>query len=100
METITSERLKSLLRAERKLSCLESSGVDNWDYYGDALAEYEREIELEDQTEEAFQEILLILSEGAYEPSGKGAGVAFSSNSEQAAYDLFFTLINNSKKGD
>lgn len=35
--TITLERLAALLRAEDKLSRLESAGVDNWEGFDDAM---------------------------------------------------------------
>ena len=34
---ISKERLINLLKAEAKLDFLESAGVDNWDWFGDAL---------------------------------------------------------------
>jgi hypothetical protein len=34
---ISRERYIELLKAETKLEMLENSGVDNWDWYGDAL---------------------------------------------------------------
>lgn len=34
---ITRGRLIELIRAERTLSALEAAGVDNWEWYGDAL---------------------------------------------------------------
>jgi hypothetical protein len=35
--SITLERLAELLKAEFRLSALESGGVDAWDWYGDSL---------------------------------------------------------------
>ena len=43
--TITVEEYEGLLDAERKLSCLEGCGVDNWSGYGDAMEMYESEDE-------------------------------------------------------
>jgi hypothetical protein len=34
-------RLKVLLAAERKLRALENAGVDNWEWYGEAMASME-----------------------------------------------------------
>lgn len=39
--TIPKKRFVELLEAERKLMCLEHGGVDNWDWYGDAMQELE-----------------------------------------------------------
>lgn len=37
--TIPKEEYESLLEASLKLSCLENAGVDNWEWYGEALRE-------------------------------------------------------------
>jgi len=41
--TVDKARFISLLNAEEMLSCLESGGVDNWDWYCESLKE-QREI--------------------------------------------------------
>lgn len=38
---LTEEELKNLLYAREKLNTLECSGVDNWEWYGDAIQESE-----------------------------------------------------------
>ena len=38
---ITMKELKRYQERERKLSALENAGVDNWEWYGDAMAEFE-----------------------------------------------------------
>ena len=35
--TISKKRYRKLVEAERKLSALEDAGVDNWEWYGDAM---------------------------------------------------------------
>lgn len=35
--TITEEEYKSLLQSARELQALESGGVDNWEWYGEAM---------------------------------------------------------------
>lgn len=37
---VSEERLSQLLKFEDQLGCLESGGVDNWDWYGDSLREH------------------------------------------------------------
>jgi len=37
-EVVTPERYRELLQAERILNALRAGGVDNWEYYDDALA--------------------------------------------------------------
>lgn len=44
--TISKEEYKRLLKDSVKLSYLEISGVDNWEWYGESFNEdYEKEIE-------------------------------------------------------
>lgn len=42
--TITAERHLKLLQAEWKLTALERGGVDNWDWYGESITNYEEEV--------------------------------------------------------
>lgn len=37
---LSEDQLKNLIKASNDLAALESGGVDNWSYYGDALDEY------------------------------------------------------------
>jgi lactate dehydrogenase-like 2-hydroxyacid dehydrogenase len=39
---ITKKRLRELEDSELKLTALEQAGVDNWDWYDDAMEEYNR----------------------------------------------------------
>ena len=40
--TISKAEYDRLCRAELKLECLEAGGVDNWDWYGEAMQEYRK----------------------------------------------------------
>jgi len=40
MISITQKEYNDLCNRDLKLTCLENSGVDNWDWYGDAMEEY------------------------------------------------------------
>lgn len=42
---ITQEEYDDLIRSQMKLQALENAGVDNWDWYGDAMEEYENMLE-------------------------------------------------------
>lgn len=74
--SISESRIKELERAESKLRALESGGVDNWEYYGESLSGYYRQVSFEDEITEIILEIATILLEGAFEPSEHGAGYA------------------------
>ena len=42
-KTISKEEYEDLLDRDRKLSALEAGGVDNWEWYGESLAQYYNE---------------------------------------------------------
>lgn len=78
MAKITDKRLKELERTEAKLNALEAGGVDNWDFYGESLKKYWAINELEEKREALLVELEQVFGESAYEPSEKGAGIAFT----------------------
>lgn len=43
--TITKKRYRELLDCELQLNCLHNGGVDNWDWYGEAMDEYRHQKE-------------------------------------------------------
>lgn len=91
---ISRDRLKQLLDAERKLNALEAGGVDNWEFYGEALSSFFKEEEREELIEEYFESIMEELSLGAYEPSERGAGYTFHKENEEKALDILKKLID------
>lgn len=62
-EMIDSKRLKELERAEFKLRCLEAGGVDNWEFYGEALKDYSLQNEVEELVEDFVQSICEVVAE-------------------------------------
>lgn len=40
---ISEERYQQLIKAEKKLMALEAAGVDNWEWYGEAISNLEEE---------------------------------------------------------
>jgi hypothetical protein len=57
------ERLNQLLKAERKLSALEASGVDNWEGYGYALEPLRKEDEKQDVVDMCVRSLLELAGE-------------------------------------
>lgn len=91
---MTEMREAELLRAERTLQALEAGGVDNWGGYDESM----REIWLEDNRDEiiagAAGEIMELLSMYAYEPSERGAGIAFEDDAEGIVITELKCMIN------
>lgn len=83
--TISAQRLKELERAEAKLNALEAGGVDNWEWYGESLKEYRKENEIEEKRDELLDELEVAFGESAYEPSERGAGIAFGDEARDNA---------------
>ena len=87
---ITKQRLKELERAEAKLNALEAGGVDNWEWYGESLKEYREENEREEALEDLLNNLEVIFGECAYEPSERGAGIAFTEDLFDNAMKLLY----------
>lgn len=81
--TVSAKRLKELERSEAKLNALEAGGVDNWDAYADSLKDYWAENEREEKMDDLVTELSEAFGECAYEPSERGAGIAFNESVEQ-----------------
>ena len=77
--TISKKELEELKDAQHKLSCLEAGGVDNWEWYSESLKGYWKEKEFEEIFNDALEDIETAITEGAYEPSERGAGFCASS---------------------
>lgn len=86
---VTYRRLKQLERREAKIDALEAGGVDNWEGYDDALEGYRKEIEQEERLEQMMNDVLSELGSGAYEPTERGAGFAFSDDAIAHAMTVF-----------
>lgn len=95
---VSASKLKELQRDQAKLRALECGGVDNWEWYDEALKEYRETIEHEENLEDMAEEIMGILSEFVMEPAGRGAGYGYN----DGAYDavLQFLKTKNVKLGD
>lgn len=73
---ITIAELENLQRAQAMLSALEAAGVDNWDFYDDALSEFRQAEAKSAIIKQAGFDIVEFLCSDAhiYEPAGRGAG--------------------------
>ena len=76
MKSIDEKELARLKDIEAQWQALEAGGVDNWEFYDDAMAPYWKMKEVEEAYEDLAQDILEVVGEYAYEPSERGAGFA------------------------
>ena len=88
---INAQRIKELERKEAKLAALEAGGVDNWDFYDDSLKDYYLANEKEECIDSLIDELQAVFGECAYEPSERGAGVAFDNSIEDKLIKLLIT---------
>jgi hypothetical protein len=85
---LSQEEYIELLRAQEKLKCLEVGGVDNWEWYGEAMEDYvdpAERIKIEAQAKEIL-DFLASYTEVEQDPAGLGTGykVDFDSEAEEA----------------
>lgn len=95
--SIDKKRLKQLEKAEAKLNALENGGVDNWEWYDQAMTSYNDSVELEEKCDQLLEDIECCLLVGVYEPSERGAGFAASEDARQQTLDLLIDFANNIK---
>lgn len=93
--TIDSDTLKKLQNAAAKLEALEAGGVDNWEWYDEALKDYRATIEREENIRELLNELCEILFTSAYEPSGRGAGFTCTDEALEDAAKLMMERIES-----
>lgn len=95
METkISEKRLRELEIAEKKLNALEAGGVDNWEWYGEAIEPFIKELEREEKILNLLEDLEVEFLTGAYEPSERGAGFAVRDESRKAAHKLLLDFLN------
>lgn len=94
---ISEKEYAELKDAQAKLNALENGGVDNWDNYDDALDDYYRHKEIENEFDEAWSNALSHLSSCVDEPAGSGCGYGFTNNSNEMrlAVEEVKTFISN-----
>ena len=85
---ITKERLEQLEDAARKLNALEVGGVDNWEFYDEAMTQYLKDVEEKEQIQRLLSNIQEALCEGIHEPSERGAGFGFTDLSSENALQV------------
>ena len=102
MKQISEERYNVLLNKEKLIATLSRHGVDNWDYYEDAINDYNEELILIDKRDVCMEEIEEILLTSAYEPAGSGCGYATTQKAMEDArkvldeyIDEYFSYIKN-----
>ena len=78
MIQLTQAEYIELLRAQEKLKCLEFGGVDNWEFYDEAMEDYvdpEELIKIESQAKEIL-DYLSSYTDVDKDPAGPGTGYA------------------------
>jgi hypothetical protein len=85
---ISEKRLKELERAEAKLAALEAGGVDNWEWYDEALKDYRETIEQEERLEALLEDLEVELLSGAHEPSERGGGYSTTNEARRAGMEV------------
>lgn len=96
---ITKERLAQLEDAEAKLRALENGGVDNWQWYDQALEGYQKAKEQKEAIDYAFDCLIERLCSNICEPAGSGAGYGILDQEElQDAKAEFINVVKEQLK--
>jgi len=90
---IYQDKLDELLDAQSKLQALENGGVDNWEFYVEALGEYFKEKKRGELIDQFIQDLGDVLVDAKIdEPADRGAGYSIEFN-EQDVKKLVANLI-------
>lgn len=74
MIQITQKEYEELLDAQAKLTALESGGVDNWEWYSEAVKYYLAEKEKKEELAGLLSDLEDVLCDHIEEPAGRGCG--------------------------
>jgi len=92
---LSNDRVEELLDMEAKLEALESGGVNNWDGYHIALAEYRKSVEVKEKIAVIFDDLVSIISNGleegvggGFKPAGMGTSYGISPDARIEALNL------------
>lgn len=82
--TITQAEYDKMQRDISKLRALESGGVDNWEWYGESLKEWNKENEIDELLDSIIETINDVLIEADVEqPAGRGCGYSITFDEAQ-----------------
>ncbi len=84
-------RIEELERKERKLEALEAGGVNNWEWYSESLKGYYEDEQHNENVSNLIDELSDVFGSCAYEPSERGAGIAFNDDTHA---EVAAVLIN------
>jgi hypothetical protein len=93
--SIDLKRLKELEKAEQKLLALEAGGVDNWEWYDEAMTPVLKSQEIEDKIESFLEDLECTLLVGVYEPSERGAGYASTDSAREEALQITINFVKS-----
>ena len=96
---IDRKRLKELERSELVLQALNRGKVQNWEWYGEAMKDIEKEDELIEACEQIFEDIEPELLMGVYEPSERGAGFCALEEQREIALEILIAGVKKLLEG-
>jgi len=95
---ISQTEYRKMQRNLAKLAALEAGGVDNWEWYGDSLSEWNKENDLEELADDFVDAINDISVDADVDyPAGREAGPSVTMP-EDAVRALFLSFIEKYKE--
>lgn len=89
------EITKQQLRRLAKLDALESGGVDNWEFYDEALDDYIKTIQKEEDIEKFMENLFEIICMEIKEPAGHGYGYGIREEGQEEAIQYALKKIKS-----
>jgi hypothetical protein len=95
---MSSKRMQELLNAERKLNALEAGGVDNWEWYDEALESIRKEDKLEDVVDMYVQNILELAAQAEVSAEDSRNGLYIVNIDEDETRGILQTFLQEYKR--
>lgn len=86
---------KKIERRLAKLDALEAGGVDKWEFYDEAMTDYQNTVEKEEKIEKFMEEIFEIICPHLEEPAGRGCGYGIREAGQEEALQHALKKINS-----
>jgi len=86
---------ENIQRRLAKLDALEAGGVDNWEWYGESLKEWNAENEKAEITDELIEELCEVICCEIDQPAGSGCGYGITTDGLKEMHKLLMRYVKD-----